>query len=448
MLDQVENRDGASRHSTRRYETLVNSVDGVVWESDATTLELTFMSEQAERLLGFSVDRCLKEDSFWQNHVHAQDRAILANFLEELAKREPGKNFEYRLQGLSGCVWKPVDKSKPLVAEYRFVAAESRILWVRNVASVVEEEGKRLVRGVLWDISEQKLAAQQLELLHQQLLQVSRQAGMAEVATEVLHNVGNVLNSINVASSFIRERLQRSELRTMARVATLLTEHSEDLPRFLTEDPKGKLVPRLFIELSHELNRERDELVRESDTLVNNIEHVKSIVRMQQNYAKVTGTEEQVALVQLVDEALEIAADPLRNGAVEIVREYDTVPKITIDKHKVLQIIVNLVRNANSAMEDPTVSTKRLTLKVFNDGATATVVVKDTGMGIHPDHITRIFGHGFTTKKDGHGFGLHSGALTAKEMGGRLVAHSDGVGQGATFTLELPYSRTSSPAQL
>jgi signal transduction histidine kinase len=66
------------------------------------------------------------------------------------------------------------------------------------------------------------------------------------------------------------------------------------------------------------------------------------------------------------------------------------------------------------------------------------IIVRDNGVGILPENLTRIFGHGFTTKKDGHGFGLHSGALAAKQMNGALSVQSAGPGKGAAFTLELP----------
>jgi signal transduction histidine kinase len=69
------------------------------------------------------------------------------------------------------------------------------------------------------------------------------------------------------------------------------------------------------------------------------------------------------------------------------------------------------------------------------------IIVRDNGIGIPPENLIKIFNHGFTTKRDGHGFGLHSGANAAKEMGGSLTAESNGPGLGATFTLELPVAK-------
>jgi len=115
------------------------------------------------------------------------------------------------------------------------------------------------------------------------------------------------------------------------------------------------------------------------------------------------------------------------------------------------QILVNLVRNAKHACVESGRATKRLTVRVAADEGLVKVAVTDDGIGIPAENLTRIFNHGFTTRKHGHGFGLHSGALAAKEMGGSLTVESAGVGQGATFTLELPLhpgSRSVTPATL
>ena len=111
---------------------------------------------------------------------------------------------------------------------------------------------------------------------------------------------------------------------------------------------------------------------------------------------------------------------------------------MNLEKHKILQILVNLLRNAKHACQESDRADKRLTVRVINGDGRVRISVIDNGIGIPPENLIRIFSHGFTTKKDGHGFGLHSGALAAKEMDGSLTVHSDGPGQGSTFTLELP----------
>jgi signal transduction histidine kinase len=268
---------------------------------------------------------------------------------------------------------------------------------------------------------------------------------MAEVATGVLHNVGNVLNSVNVSTTLVGDKVKASKVTSLAKAATLLREHQGDLGAFLTQDPKGKQLPGFLITLATHLEAERAELLGELDALRQNVDHIKDIVAMQQNYARVSGVLETLPVQQLVEDALRINSAALDRHRIQLVRDFADVPPVQMDKHKVLQILINLIRNAKYAMDESRVRDKRLTIGIgMNGNGRVKVSVADNGVGIPPENLTRIFGHGFTTKRDGHGFGLHSGANAAKEMGGALYAQSAGVGQGATFVLELPLRRDES----
>jgi signal transduction histidine kinase len=262
---------------------------------------------------------------------------------------------------------------------------------------------------------------------------------MAEVATSVLHNVGNVLNSVNISANLIGETLKRSKTANITRVATLMQQHAADLGHYITLDPKGKQVPEYLAKLAEHLATEHISVLKETESLRQHIEHIKNIVAMQQNYAKVSGLTEIVKVPDLVEDALRLNAGALGRQNVQLVRDYDPhLPEINVEKHKVLQILVNLIRNANNACDESGREEKRLVVRVSNGVERVRISIADNGVGIPPENLTRIFNHGFTTRKSGHGFGLHSGALAAKEMGGALVAQSEGPGRGATFTLELP----------
>ena len=288
------------------------------------------------------------------------------------------------------------------------------------------------------EIAERKLAEAKIEKMHQELLQSSRQAGMAEVATNVLHNVGNVLNSVNVSAGLVVDGVKKSRTSSLARVVALLKEHEQDLGTFITDDPKGKLVPAHLAQLSEHLSGEQQAFVKELDSLRQNVEHIKEIVSVQQNYAKLGGMKEKVNVVGLVEDSLRMHEGGLGRHHVEVIRDYQAEPVINTDKHKVLQILVNLLRNAKHACQESDRMDRQLTVRVANGDGRVKISVIDNGVGIAPENLTRIYNHGFTTRKDGHGFGLHSGALAAKEMGGSLTARSDGPGKGAAFTLELP----------
>jgi ligand-binding sensor domain-containing protein/signal transduction histidine kinase len=309
---------------------------------------------------------------------------------------------------------------------------------LRQTRDLLESKVQERTSELRNEIEERKLMQMEVERVHQQLLEISRQAGMAEIATNVLHNVGNVLNSVNISTGLIVESVKTSRASSLAKVVILLREHAHDLGEFITNDPRGKHVPAHLAQLSEHLMADQEAIVGELDSLRRNVEHIKEIVAMQQNYATVGGVKEMINVVNLVEDSLRMNEGELNRHRVEVVREFEEVPPMNIEKHKILQILVNLVSNAKHACQESGRTDKRLTMRVGDGEGRIKISVTDNGVGIPPENLTRIFNHGFTTRKEGHGFGLHSGALAAKELGGSLTVQSEGLGKGATFTLELP----------
>jgi signal transduction histidine kinase len=278
----------------------------------------------------------------------------------------------------------------------------------------------------------------ELTTAHHQLLEASHEAGRAEVATYVLHNVGNVLNSVNVSAEMVATKVRGLRIVELKKAAGLLRENAADLPSFLTQDPRGQKLPGYLTHLAENLAEPQRALLEEVESLRKNIEHIKEVVATQQTYARRSGVLETFSPIELVEDAIRINSAGFIRHEVNVHREYDDVPPIITDRHKALQIIVNLLGNAKYALSDKGPD-RQLVVRVAPSGDNGvTIAVIDNGEGIPPENLIRIFQHGFTTKKDGHGFGLHSSALAAKELGGKLTAHSDGVGRGAVFTLELP----------
>ena len=293
--------------------------------------------------------------------------------------------------------------------------------------------------GISKDITPIKEAEARLEMAHRQLLETSRMAGMAEVATSVLHNVGNVLNSVNVSTTLVLELVKKSRLNNLGRLAAMIHEEQNNLAAFFTTDPRGRQVPDYLTKLVAHLAAEQAELVAEIELTRKNVEHIKNIVMMQQSYAKVSGVVEKVKVTDLVEDALRMNAGALTRHDVQVVRDYPgEIVEGNLERQKVLQILVNLIRNAKYACDDSGRPDKRLTMQVRAGNGRAQIIVVDNGVGIPAENLTRIFNHGFTTRAQGHGFGLHSGALAAKELGGSLAASSDGPGTGARFVLDLP----------
>ena len=405
------------RSEKQKLETLINCIDGIVWEADARTFDFTFVSQQCEPLLGYPQKDWMTTKGFWKSKLHLADLWACDHCARMVAGKVP---YSY---------------------EYRMLAADGRTVWIRESAAVLLDGAGEplLVRGVFHDITGQKRAAAELEQANASLVDSSRYAGMAEVATGVLHNVGNVLNSVNISGTVISERLRNSKTIELGKVAGLLTLQAADFAGFVARDPRGPHIPELISRVADALRAEHADLLEEVDSITRNIAHIKEIVSMQQGFARGAGIVEPLAIQTLVDDALKINSVSLARHRITVVQAFEEVPKVQVDKHLILQILVNLLRNAKQAIEESGREERRIVVKIQNNGGELVkVTVQDSGNGIAAENLTRIFSHGFTTKKTGHGFGLHSSALAATGMGGALSAQSDGPGTGATFLLELP----------
>jgi two-component system sensor histidine kinase ChiS len=282
-------------------------------------------------------------------------------------------------------------------------------------------------------------AALRMSQVQAELNAKSRQAGMAEIATTVLHNVGNVLNSVNVSAELVSSQMRTSKAQGLGKVAQMLNEHINDLSEFLTRDNKGKLLPDYLLKLAEVVTAEQQGIIEELGQLTKGIDHIKTIVAAQQSYAVAVSVVETIPVSELIDDALRMSAGARVRQEVRVVKEIADLPLLSLDRHRVLLILMNLIRNANQALDGVVDRSPCITFRAaLADGPVLRITVTDNGNGITPEHLTRIFSHGFTTRKEGHGFGLHSCALAAQEMGGSLTVHSDGAGQGATFSLDIP----------
>ncbi|RON46677.1 DAHL domain-containing protein [Pseudomonas frederiksbergensis] len=280
-----------------------------------------------------------------------------------------------------------------------------------------------------------------------ELLDTARQAGMAEIATNVLHNVGNVLNSVNISADLVTRKLRSSKALGLGKAMQLINEHPTDLGSFLTEDEKGKLLPGYLNQLVDAIALEQQGMTDELAQLTKSVDHIKDIVATQQSYAGANSLMEPVHISELLEDALRMNSGALTRHHVTVVKEYSDVPRVMGDKHRLLLILINLISNAKYAMSDLSDRPRQMTLGVkIVDDTILQVSVKDDGEGIPKENMTRIFAHGFTTRKEGHGFGLHSCALAAIEMNGHLTAHSDGPGKGAQFTLQIPLKTVAGDA--
>ncbi len=266
----------------------------------------------------------------------------------------------------------------------------------------------------------------------------SRQAGMAEIATAVLHNVGNVLNSVNVSADLVSNQLRASKAQGLSRVAQLMSEHANDLGDFLTQDPKGKMLPDYLVKLAQAVTAEQQGIVQELGQLTKGIDHIKTIVAAQQSYAVAVSVVEAVSVTALIDDALRMSAGSLERQGVAVVKAIAELPLLSLDRHRVLLILVNLIGNAKHALEgvvdrSPSVTLKRAWMThqhcAFQWPTTAAELPQSTWRGFF--RMASPLAKTVTAL-------VCTAAHSRHRKWGRLTVHSDGAGQGATFTLVIP----------
>lgn len=309
---------------------------------------------------------------------------------------------------------------------------------ISHTLEVQAAQLRRANKALTSEINERQEAEKERDKLNSRLIEVSRQVGMAEMATGVLHNVGNALNSVNVSITCMSEKLRHSKVHRLIQVSQMIQENADDLGHFLSSDDRGKHLPAFMSELATLMQRETDFLRSEIEGVGRHVEHIKEIVAAQQSFGSRLCIRRNVEPTDMVEQALSISSSKITRHEINVIREYcDNLPAISIDQHKVVQVLVNLISNAIDAVKH--IPTKKVTIRVSREEDNRIqFCVSDTGLGIAADDMPQLFQHGFTTKDDGHGFGLHNSAIVAQSLGGSLSAASDGPGHGASFRLLIP----------
>ncbi|STX39789.1 PAS domain-containing sensor histidine kinase [Legionella feeleii] len=349
--------------------------------------------------------------------VHPNDKAQLKNMIEKALEQKVDYDYELRV------------KNK-----------DNNYKWYRTIGKATPE--KNQISGVLMDITKRKLIEEQLHELNNKLLSTARLAGMSEVATSILHNVGNLLNSVNVSTVILKKNVARDHYKKISAIKTMLDENISRLSDYLLNDPKGKLILPYLDALSKALYEEYEENIKEANTLENNINHINEIIAMQQSLSGVSNLTEKISIPDLIRNAVKSVI--LEKHQIDV--QIEIAPEISdfvTDKSKLFQILTNLLTNAKDSVLLPEVNgAKEIVVSVSrtNDNH-LNIKVSDNGIGIDKSNLDRIFSFGFTTKKTGHGFGLHCSAIYARDLGGTLNAESNGAGKGAQFILELPISK-------
>jgi len=401
-----------------RLDGMVNAVQGVVWERQSGTGAFTIVSQTAEGYLGYALEQWMDEEGFLAKIIHTGDIERVRASWAEIESKPEAFHLEYHVVSADG--------STAMVTEH-------------GIATRDPLNGL-VLRGIIVDVTAQREEEAEEQEMHKMMVEASRQAGMAEIATGVLHNVGNVLNSLNVGAKLLSERLRHSRLDKLCQATGLLKEHLPENMEFFVHDKRGRALPGYLLDLANYLREEQVRMGATVSDMNERIEHIRDMIMLQQSHSSVRTLWESLDLAAVMEDALRLEMDVhIAHQQVKIERHFADVPPVYLARGLLLQILVNLFSNACQAMSDKPADKRVLTLRIVPHGADRVrMITEDTGCGIHPRHLTNIFKQGFTTKRNGHGFGLHHACLLAQDLGGALLAESDGIGLGARFILDLP----------
>lgn len=359
-----------------------------------------------------------------------EDEMISQNITSFVKQKENGVIINLPLSSLV--------RKKDMLLEF-FGISNKKIIPIEVNISESLINNKNLYIIAFRDITERKKNEEKLNALNHQLISTARLAGMAEVATCVLHNVGNVLNSINVSAQILLERDTSTKAAALTQFVDLLQSHKKKLDVFIKTNPIGQILPEYIKEFADYWKYENNFIHKEIESLNTKVQHIKSIVAMQQTLSKSASMIEKVQINDLLDDALSINSESIEKNGITIERDYAKIPPFDADKVKILQALVNILKNGFEALIESHNGEKKLTIRTkIEDPGYVNIEISDNGIGIKAENLTSIFSYGFSTKEKGHGFGLHSSALTIQEAGGTLKAYSEGIDQGATFVLRMP----------
>lgn len=401
------------------------------WNIEKDTL---WWSNEIFRIFG--LDSNLDEPSHakFLNQVHRDDRT----YVEDGIMAALGNRKAYNL-------------------EHRIILADGSTKTVREIGEVRFDEDKNPVfmTGTVLDITEAKKACdelasyrdklevmvgertQRIETLNKDLMEVSRRAGMSEVATGILHNVGNVLNSVNTSVSLSSRNVNQMDSRGLVKVCALIMQHKGNLGYFLEETLTGRRLLEYLHRLANFQQGNFSALGEELYSLKKNVGHIEQIIAAQQTYVHARGIKQKIFLGEAIHQALVMTELYSERSPIKVSHTNQCDDEVEIEVHKLLQILVNLLLNAKDAVMDKEAAAKIITITSVCNKDKVEILVEDSGSGIERSDMDRIFSMGYTTKKEGHGFGLHTSASLATEMGGTLRVDSNGIGKGASFTLRV-----------
>lgn len=330
---------------------------------------------------------------------------------------------------------------------YLYLEHGRKVVAVRQEMNKLKQENEKLKSELAEKVNELEKVVERLKKAEEELDEKSKKAGMAEIAAGVLHNVANVLSSVNSSNTFIQDTAKYSKVDGLVKANKLLREHIDNIDTFIFDDPRGKKLLNYYLKLEEPLKKERQDIVSQSERLDQKISIISDVITAQQSHAFSGQITSETELTEIVESTLSLQEDLIEDYELKITTDLKASTPVIAQRSKLIHVLVNFMKNAGESMEENDSDNKKLKIRTWEDSYKVYLSVTDNGMGIKGENLNKIFSHTYTTKRKGHGFGLHSSANYMKEMGGRIEVTSEGPGMGTTFTLVFPIIREHEAAR-
>ncbi len=326
------------------------------------------------------------------------------------------------------------------IIETKKIFLDGKVYWNEfRLSPIVRNQSINGIMLISTDITKRKLAEIELESTQKELLEKAHKAGMADTITDILHNVGNLLNSVVTSAQKMRTMTKESKIRELQMANRLLEKNMDNIESFISHNPKGKKLMQYYLVVEREMNKQHSSFQYHLERLNKKVDTIANVIMAQQSLASLGSYEEELDLNEFLAEILDLESSLFEASKIKIVKELHSIPVLKVQKTKLVEILINLIQNANDAMHETPLEDRTLTISTNESNQSVFVKISDTGHGIAKDNLSKIFSHGFSTKRKGHGFGLHSCANYMTEMGGKMWAESEG--NGASFILQFPLSK-------
>jgi len=431
IMDITERKQGETvlRESEEKYRLLMETVPDAIVISEFSTGRFLHVNESFSKITSYTREEALGKTPLELNLiVNLKDDRFLRTIIKENGEIN---DFETQYRQKDGTTVDMLVSARLLhyIDEYLDVTVAKDITGRKQAENEIRELNLQLEKRVIDERAK-------LQSAREEIIRKEHKSELADITSATLHNVKNILNSVKISTESIGEIISSGSINSLRKANDILGEQVENLEEFICNNDKGKKLMHYYLKLGDSFDTEEKESRIHLNRLLAKVDAIEKIVTAQQGYSGKL-EKEIVDITHVVEDALTMLANSIEGYHIQIVKDFSHVTEVRVLKTKLMHILINLIKNAIEAMNEIPADKRVLRISTEQTANGVCLKINDKGCGIQEEDIHKMFRYGFTTKEDGHGFGLASCAAYLEEMDGEISVESEGNGKGSTFTMTL-----------